>query len=168
MPRHFSLSASFLSSPLTSTLSLLLNSVAREDAINSAVAASALNAGGSTSRGRASSKMRQIHHPLFANTSYKEAEDRCESSHTTLHCTALYYSVCCVSYVSVPSLSPDWQLNCREHVHSSSLSLSPLFSYVYHHRLFWLSHLISSHLSSFTVFIFLTPFNFPCLTRDVT
>ena len=51
---------------------------AREDAINSAVAQSALNANANMAgqRGKASSRMRQIHHPLFANMSYKEAEDR--------------------------------------------------------------------------------------------
>ena len=51
---------------------------AREDAINSAVAQSALNANANMNgqRGKASSRKRQIHHPLFANMSYKEAEDR--------------------------------------------------------------------------------------------
>ena len=60
--------------------------MARENAINSAVAASALNASGNQ-RGRASSKMRQIHHPLFANLSYKEAEDRCATQPESLHNT---------------------------------------------------------------------------------
>lgn len=71
--------------PLTSSPPPL---VARENAINSAVALSALNASGNQ-RGRASSKMRQIHHPLFANLSYKEAEDR----YTVTHRTALHYTV---------------------------------------------------------------------------
>lgn len=129
-PPPFPLPPSQFPSPLSLPLPLP-PTVARENAINSAVAASALNAAGSSQRNRVSSKMRQIHHPLFANMSYKDAEDRYTAIRldTAANLISLYYhivlsaSIC--AYVTIMGRYTYIHIHTHTHTHALTFTASP-------------------------------------------